>query len=221
MDYGAALQAIGGLSHPEKMPWWAWSISANDCVTGGRLAQQEGTVCSDCYALKGRYLFPNVRTAHDRRLEASRRPDFVEAFIIVLTNLHAKTRKRLADGRVENRFRWFDSGDLQSLEMLEQINSIAEGTPAIDHWLPTRENGIVEAFLKKHGEFAPNLTVRLSAPLVGVAPRRRPLGLAFATVGCNTLTGVHDCKALAEQGNRCLDCDRCWDRGVDINYPVH
>lgn len=221
MDYGEALRTIGGLSHPEKMPWWAWSISAADCITGTKLAQQEDTVCSDCYALKGRYLFPNVRTAHDRRLAASKSPDFVEAFVMVLTNLHAKTRKRRADGQVENRFRWFDSGDLQSVEMLEQINEIALRTPFVDHWLPTRENGIVATFLERHGEFAENLAVRLSAPMVGVAPSRKPLGLAMATVGCDTMPGVYSCRALADQGNRCLNCDQCWRKDVDINYPVH
>lgn len=222
MEYGEALQLIGGLSKPSKMPWWSWSISAKDCITGSKLAQHDGTVCSGCYALKGNYRFSNVVRAQERRMAALEHPQFVEAFAIVLKNLHAKTRKLRADGRVENRFRWLDSGDLQSVEMLRQINDVAVLTPEIDHWLPTREIKIVTTYLAKYGEFAPNLTVRISMPKVGKVPRRRPIdGLTIALVGCDNTPGVHDCQALAEQGNQCLDCDTCWRRESDVNYPLH
>ncbi len=221
MKYAEALKAIEGLSHPTKMPWWAWSISAENCITGSKLAAQEGTVCSGCYALKGNYRFPNVKDAQTRRQAAAERPEFVEAFVIVLTNLYNKTRKRRANGGTENRFRWFDSGDLQSVEMLEKINEIAKATPFIDHWLPTRENAIVDQFLQKHGDFADNLTVRISVPLVGRRPTSRPLGLPMATVGCDDDRQIHHCPAMASQGNRCLDCSMCWDRRVDVNYQLH
>lgn len=211
------MQIIGGLSQPSKMPWWSWSIDAALCQTGARLAQNEGTVCSSCYALKGNYVFPNVKAAQERRRKGMEHPQFVEAFVVVLTQLHLKTRKRRADGRIENRFRWLDSGDLQSVEMLRQINEIALRTPQIDHWLPTREVRIVAEFLK-HSSFAPNLVVRLSTPLVGASPKRRTLGLPMATVGASG--GGHDCRALADQGNRCLDCDVCWQQR-DVNYPLH
>lgn len=220
MNYGEALTAIGGLSKPEKMPWWAWSISAKSCVTGAKLAETEGTVCSGCYALKGRYLFPNVQEALNRREAALADARFVDAFVTVLTQLHQKTRKKRADGRTENRFRWFDSGDIQSLEMLEKINEIALRTPFVDHWLPTRETGFVGAFLRKNKKFAPNLIVRISLPLVGVTAKRRPLGLPFATVDAPS-EGVHNCQAAALQGNRCLDCDQCWNFTQNINYPLH
>lgn len=218
VPYTEALQIIGGLSQPSKMPWWAWSISATECPTGRKLAEIEGSVCSNCYALKGRYLFPNVVEAHARRLEATKHPRFVDAFVTVLTNVYGKTRKRRADGRIENRFRWFDSGDLQSLDMLVSINEIASRTPFIDHWLPTREFQIVQAFLGKHVK-SENLLIRMSYPMVGGRPSERPFGLPFATVG-SASSGVHQCPALADQGNRCLECDTCW-RDVDVNYPIH
>lgn len=221
MNYADALVTIGGLAKPSKMPWWGWSISAVDCITGSKLAQGEGTVCSDCYALKGRYLFPNVKVAHDRRLAASHHPDFVDAFVIVLDNLYRRTRKRRDNGEVENRFRWFDSGDLQSVDLLEKINQIATRTPNLAHWLPTREVSIVDEFAKKGNSLAPNLTVRISAPLIGETFKKRPAGLPVATVGMPGSTGAHDCQALASQGNQCLDCDRCWSKGQDINYPLH
>lgn len=221
MNYGNALQLIGGLSKPSKMPWWSWSISAERCITGAKLAQNEGTVCSGCYALKGNYIWDNVKSAQERRLRGMESPDFVEAFALVLTQLHSKTRKRRDDGRTENRFRWLDAGDLQSVEMLEKINKIAALTPQIDHWLPTREVGIVNTFLEQGNEFAPNLVVRISATLVGELPKKRFAGLPVATVGCEEAPEAHNCRALVEQGNRCLDCDRCWRVEADINYPLH
>lgn len=220
LSYEESLQIIGSLSQVSKMPWWSWSISATQCNTGSKLAQVKGSTCEGCYALKGRYLFPNVRAAHDRRLEGTKDPRWVEAFTLVLKTLYAKTKKKRSSGETENRMRWFDSGDLQSLTMLEDINEIARRTPFIQHWLPTREVGIVSQFLEKQGAFADNLTVRLSAPLVGLLPKRRTSGLPFSTVGCDDEVSVHQCKALSEQGNRCLDCDACWKR-LDINYPLH
>lgn len=197
IPYGEALAIIGGLSRPEKMPWWAWSISARSCVTGSRLAQQEGTVCSSCYALKGRYVFPNTQAALSRREAALSDPRFVDAFVVVLTNVHWKTRKRRADGRIENRFRWFDSGDIPSLSVLEQIVEIASRTPFVDHWLPTRELGILKAYLSSGRVFPPNLAMRTSLSKVGSTAKVLPLGLPFASVGAPETPGVYDCKALA------------------------
>lgn len=221
MNYGDALVLIGGLSKPSKMPWWSWSISAERCITGVKLAQHENTVCASCYALKGNYAFPNVKSAQERRLAGMHSPDFVEAFTLVLTNLHLKTRKRRDDGRIENRFRWFDAGDLQSVAMLDKINEIAELTPQIDHWLPTRELGIVSQFLRLGSKLSNNLVVRLSSPIIGEVMKSRPMGLPIATVGCEGTPELYDCRAASEQENHCLDCDRCWKASVNINYPLH
>lgn len=219
MIYGDALKLIGGLSHPSKMPWWAWSISANDCITGGKLAQVEGTICNSCYALKGNYRFSNVVAAHERRKQVIGHPDFVEAFVVVLSNLHAKTRKTKMNGEVENRFRWMDSGDIQSVEMLRNINEVARRTPQIDHWLPTRELQMVKEFLRGD-TFAPNLIVRISTAKVGDRPTKQPLGLPYASVDAAPTENLHVCPAREHQGNRCLDCDRCWTT-ANVDYPLH
>ena len=41
-----------------------------------------------------------------------------------------------------------DSGDLQSLEMLEAIAEVARQTPEVKHWLPTKEYGIYPTLQK-------------------------------------------------------------------------
>lgn len=217
IQFAEALEIIGGLSQPSKMPWYGWSTSARNCITGSKLAQVEGTVCSGCYALRGRYNFPRVQAALARRDEAWKDPRFVDAFVIVLNHLHRRTKKRLKDGRIEDRMRWFDSGDLQSVEMLDKIVAIATATPQIRHWLPTREWNIVRGYAKPLPE---NLVLRLSVARVGVALQRQPLGLPFATVGCDDDEELHQCPALTRQGNRCLDCDACWT-SANINYREH
>ena len=62
-----ASRITGGLSYPTKMPCPAWGISATRCRVGSLLAKQAGTVCSACYAMRGRYLFPAVQEALERR----------------------------------------------------------------------------------------------------------------------------------------------------------
>ncbi len=220
LTYGEALKLVGGLSKPDKMPWWSWSISAQGCVTGSKLVDVEGSTCSGCYALKGFYRMNNVRDAMARREAALADSRFVDAFVTVLNELHANTRKtyKARNGRVvrENRFRWFDSGDLRSVEHLQQIAAIARRTPKIKHWLPTREYGFVREFLKRGGKIPRNLVIRMSATMVGERPKKQPFGLPFSGVD---LAGVWQCPAKSQNG-RCLDCSFCWSAG-NVSYYKH
>ena len=57
-----ALKIIGGsLSKPSKMPGWSIGLPAKECKTGGKLQKVPGSVCFDCYALKGCYVFKVVQ----------------------------------------------------------------------------------------------------------------------------------------------------------------
>ena len=67
-------------------------------------------MCSSCYALRGRYLNPSVAMAHQRRREAIMHPLWPDA-MAVLIDAYARG----------GHFRWFDSGDLQSVEHLDKI----------------------------------------------------------------------------------------------------
>ena len=70
-----ALKIIGGsLSKPSKMPGWSIGLPAKECKTGGKLQAVKGSVCYDCYALKGCYVFKVVQDAQYRRLAAIKRP---------------------------------------------------------------------------------------------------------------------------------------------------
>ena len=223
LTYGEALKLIGGLSGPSKMPWWSWSISAHDCQTGGKLRELEGSVCSKCYALKGNYVFSNVKDAHARRRAALDHPLFIDAFVLVLTQLNQKTRARrkLADGSeiAENRFRWHDAGDLQDVSHLSKIVEIARQTPQIEHYLPTKEKAYVKRFIAAGGVIPPNLHIKISSPMIGDAVDPKIPGVSYTTVSYDG-PEVFQCPALKYQGNKCLDCAVCWS-SVNVNYPVH
>lgn len=192
----ALAAVVGGFSKTSKMPCRSWSIPATECITGSKLRKVAGSTCSHCYALKGAYVWPAAANAMARRFATIGHPDWVEAFSAAL----------LAEG--ETYFRWFDSGDLQSDAMLWAICEVAENTPNVTHWLPTREYKIVERVAKLRGGFPANLTVRVSAHMIdGPAPK---------VAGCVTSTVVSDAGAAncpaPKQGGKCQDCRLCWDR---------
>ena len=200
---------VGGLSNPSKMPGYGYAISALECRAGTLLRAIKGSTCGSCYAMRGRYVFPNVRAAHARRLASLADPRWVDAMAFLI-------------GRYGPHFRWHDSGDIQSIDHLRQIVRVAELTPGVTHWLPTREYAIVKKYRAAYGEFPANLTVRLSAHMVD-GPMPSGYGLPTSTVEKThvTYSDSHTCPART-QGNACGDCRACWDSSVsNVSYPIH
>ena len=203
-----ALEFVGGLSSPSKMPCHSYGISAKLCQTGSKLVDVVGSTCADCYALKGFYgdWNTNISNAHAKRLEAMQSPDWVSAMVFLIT------RKKM------DYFRWHDSGDLQSFQHLLNLVTIAEACPDTSFWLPTREKKYINQYQKAFGDFPANLVVRVSATMVDdkagdyantstVHQDKAPIGLA--------------CKA-PEQDGKCMDCRACWDKSVvNVSYAKH
>ena len=202
---------IGTLSNPSKMPGHAWSISAHRCITGAKLRQLPNTPCSKCYAHKGRYSFTNVQTAMEKRYKSwEEDSDWAILMAIRIILLGDKA------------FRWFDSGDLQSVKMLEDINKVAELTTKYsEHWLPTQERSIVKNFLSKNN-VSPNLCIRISSSIIGDYQKTKLTGVANSYVTRDETIGdkVHLCEAK-KQGNKCLTCRCCWSQQIDVAYPLH
>jgi hypothetical protein len=203
-----ALETINGFSKPSKMPCHSWSIPAKDCKTGSKLAKVEGSVCADCYAMSGFYRMGNVKSCLEKRLESLSNPLWAKAMTIAISGSEGS-----------GFFRWFDSGDIQSLDHLKHIAQIAKDLPHIKFWLPTKEYSIVSEFLAEN-ELPQNLTIRLSGFMVdGPAPvaLANRLGLVTSTVAAKDFT----CPASA-QGNKCLSCRACWDKTVqNVAYKYH
>jgi len=199
MKTDEAWKIVGGLSKPSKMPGWSIGLPAKECKTGGKLQAVPGSVCYDCYALKGCYVFKVVQQAQYRRLAAIKHPLWVGAM------------SHLINSKKPDVFRWHDSGDVQDEEHLLKIFAVCKLTPSKRHWLPTREAWI-KAFLP---ECPGNLVIRFSAPMVNQrAPQSWPNSSEVVNEGGN-------CPS-SKQGNQCLDCRACWDPAIKtIQYKAH
>ena len=128
-----AKKIMVSLGRAGKMPCPTYNTPASLCVTGSKLRKTKGTTCHGCYAMKGNYLFPSVKEGLTKRFHAFLHPLFVEAMTFMIKKYSAKS----------GYFRWFDSGDLKDMAMLEKIVLICQQTPEIKHWLPTREVKVV------------------------------------------------------------------------------
>ncbi len=204
----------GSLTQTSKMPCKSYSLPTLACQTGFRMAQIPGTVCASCYAKKGFYAMyaRTIEPAQMARLASLDDPHWVDAMAAQIGD--------------DPYFRWHDSGDIQSVEHLEQIAAVCRATPATQHWLPTREYGIVKDYIAKHGRDAipENLVIRLSAmypdrPVIIPASLRDIPGIAASNVHTGAAIGT-ECKAPAQVGE-CRDCRACWGRVETISYAMH
>ena len=209
MQKTIALHLIGGLSSTSKMPGPSYGLPTENCITGGKLAQVPGSVCSNCYATKGCYrtFASTVLPAQQRRLASIADPRWVEAMIVALNK--------------ERWFRWFDSGDLQSVQMLLNIFEVARGTPHCSHWLATRERGFVREALTV-SDVPANMCIRVSATFPDVPVRDLYLdGVNYANVHKNGPPIGHECAAPKQHG-KCDLCRTCWDKNVKaVSYKEH
>ena len=194
-----ARKITGGLSAPNKMPGPSINLPAWNCITGLKLQAVKNSVCAGCYAMKGRYRFPNVRKAMDRRLTALQDPRWVDAMVTLVKG--------------QPWFRWHDSGDIQSPEHLKNIFEVCNRTPETRHWMPTREVKFLK--LMDPDVVPKNLIIRISSHMIDQGPVKHwPWTSTVVTSG-------KTCPA-AEQGNECKDCRACWDRSVkNVAYGKH
>jgi len=213
---------VGGMSDASKMPWKSWSLNSDDCKLGSALKFVEGTVCSKCYADKGNYNYPNVVAAQDKRLSSlstslKARAKWADTFVE-----YFKGHLELGLPEEQRYFRWLDSGDIQTVEMLEDISYIASRVPEIQFWLPTRGTSIFKQWFLENNP-PDNLCIRFSANVIG-----KPVTHGLAILHKNlsesavdyTDKDYEECPA-PKQGNSCGDCRKCWDPTVKVGYLLH
>tara|TARA_R100001224_G_scaffold30574_1_gene16847 strand:- start:192 stop:797 length:606 start_codon:yes stop_codon:yes gene_type:complete len=196
-----AREITGGLSAPNKMPGPSINLPAWNCITGVKLQAVKNSVCAGCYAMKGRYRFPNVREAMDRRLQALTDPRWVDAMVTLIKG--------------QPWFRWHDSGDIQSPEHLKNIFEVCKRTPETKHWMPTREAKFLT--LIDPDVVPENLIIRMSSHMIN----QGPVNSWPWTSTVSTKPEDRTC-AAPDQGNKCRDCRACWDRNIkNICYGKH
>lgn len=201
--------AVGGLSKTSKMPWYSYSIPAQLCDTGSVLRTVKGSVCEKCYAQKGRYSFGRVQNALERRYRSMINLESWAAHMVHLLAVRSKGNQKY--------FRWHDSGDLQGAEHLQAIIWIARQLPHIRFWLPTKEARLVSSStIMLELRDTPNLTVRLSSPMVGKLQTHPHLATSSVAAGKGK-----PCPAKQQEG-KCGECRMCWEVAVcNVDYPLH
>lgn len=220
------------LSKPSKMPGTSFSIPAQKCVTGSVLAKIPGSVCYDCYAMKGAYIWPIVQNAMEYRLDLFNSPDFVPVMV-------AELCKRKAPEH-----RWFDSGDVHSVAHCLKIIAVCKLTPHKKHWIPTKERKLWQEALKMD-TLPDNAVIRYSAHMVDKAPpaswenssavindKAAPIGKlceAYRTKKNGDMIS-HDEYLTAKKEKQiskidlgyCGNCRACWSPAVKtVSYPKH
>lgn len=198
------------LSKPGKMPCSGWSLPAiKTCPTGTASIRKYGTasICSSCYARKGNYRFSNVQAGLDNRLKATKSPLWIEAMTILIGS--------------DPYFRWHDSGDIYSLSYFKKIITVCELTPNTRHWLPTREEALIQHFIDNGGRIPFNLTIRISGLLKDV---RHKSWLPVSNVVSSKTDNPYEslCRATFDPSKKtCGTCRKCWDPCLDIVYKAH
>lgn len=225
----AANAAIGKLSNASKLPkrtrtgcsistGSSFSTSAYDCRTGSKLRQIAGSVCSTCYACKGRQNFPKNQEAYRNRtaLYFELGPDkWTEALSAAI--------------EPETDFRFFDSGDLADYAMLRAIVQVACNRPDVRFWLPTKEYADVSKLRKEGIAIPSNLCIRVSLPMLnqdsesygvrsvvfeGNQADKVPQGAAICPCSLPKDNPNHrdTCDGTGTQES----CRNCWDNSIAV-----
>lgn len=232
MSFAQARRIIGAASsgppfgQTSKMPGFSYGLDAQQCRRGGQLAKVAGTICNaHCYAKRNFYATwgPVIqnRVSHQSSVD---HPEWVPAMLRLFT-------RYLRPNGEPQYFRWLDSGDLPSVEFLAKVAVVADRTPWVRHWLPTRECDIVREYLAAVGGFPPNLVLRISADYVG-APPALPSDLAWLPTSTVHREGERpvqvsvlrkhsvECKSY-QRDHRCGPCRACWSPDVkNVSYTL-
>lgn len=187
----------------------SWSLQALETCPGS-VAAEGGLVpaCKGCYATTGNYNYPNVKAPRLANKEDWQRADWVSDMVTALNS--------------SRYFRWFDSGDLYSVDLAAKVYDVMSATPWVSHWLPTRMHKFKKftSILQKM-QSLPNVVIRYSSDsITGEIVQ----GSTTSTIFSNEAqlpTNATVCRAYEHEG-KCNGCRACYDKGVEIiAYKAH
>ena len=187
----------------------SWSLQAIETCPGSVGA--DGALvaaCSGCYATTGCYNFKGTKAVRADNKAAWQDAEWVGT----MTNALAKQRF----------FRWFDSGDMYSLQLAEKMLEVMVATPNTKHWLPTRMHKFpkFQAVLAKMAALD-NVMVRPSSDAVDGSYTKGVHGSTIIPEGVAVPAGVKACTAPTT-GGKCSGCRACYDKSVPVvGYIAH
>ena len=199
-----------------KMPGSSFPTTTKECKGGSKLKKIENSVCSKCYAARLEAYRANVEEGwlnnwkKTEKMVNQNMKLWCQGIVYQINHFLKRTDQHY--------HRWFDSGDLESVEWLIAIARVARLTPKVKHWLPTREAAIVSEFKRKH-KIPNNLVIRVSSAMIDAKPLTRFKNTSTVHRKNNHIG--YGCPAK-KQGNQCLDCRACWNKKEkNISYPYH
>jgi hypothetical protein len=189
---------------------YSWSLNALDTCQGSIDPATGGLVpaCSGCYATTGNYRFPNVKAPREFNKRDWLRPEWVSDMVMALDS--------------SRYFRWFDSGDMYSVDLAEKIYQVMQATPWVKHWIPTRMAKCpkYKAIIAKM-QALDNVSVRFSSDSVTGQYIQGLHGSVIVPDSSHATDSMTLCRAYENDG-KCNGCRACYDKSVDlIAYPAH
>lgn len=187
----------------------SWSLQALTTCPGSKSDNGElVAACSGCYATTGFYQFGAAKSVRDYNMTDWKRDDFVSDFIGALSK--------------QKFFRWFDSGDMYSVQLAEKIYQIMVNTPHVKHWLPTRMAKFAKyADIIAKMRALPNVMVRFSSDSITGDYVKGVHGSVIIPTADDADNTVTVCRAYENNG-KCNGCRACYSKDVEvIAYPQH
>jgi hypothetical protein len=187
----------------------SWSLQALETCPASK--NKDGTLvdaCKGCYATTGNYNYPNVKAPRAFNKEDWKREEWVSDMLIALDS--------------SRYFRFFDSGDMYSLELAEKMLELCTKANWVKFWIPTR----MHKFKKFHSVIAkmqalPNVVVRFSSDSV---QGQTVEGMTTSTIFSEESqlpSNATICKAYEHEG-KCNGCRACYSKDVPlIAYKSH
>jgi len=187
----------------------SWSLQALETCPGS--LNEEGNLvdaCSGCYATTGNYVMGNVKKPRAENKEDWKREEWVSDMEIEL----AKSKW----------FRWFDSGDMYSLELAKKMLQLMKATPNTKHWLPTRMGKFIKFQpILAEMQALPNVMVRFSSDSIVGEFTSGLHGSVIIPDAESAPAGVTICEAYDREG-KCSSCRACYSKDIAvIAYPQH
>lgn len=157
---------------------------------------------TDCYALKGRYRFQNVKNNLSSNLE----------LYITSPDQYFNEIKEAIDGGIVrySYFRWHAAGDIVDEDYFIRMVKLAEELPHVNFLAFTKKYELVNNFIRVNGDLPENLNLVFSAwgNMLDV-DNPFDLPVAYVRFKDKNKNGFIPETALGCSGN-CTSCLQCW-----------
>jgi len=187
----------------------SWSLQALETCQGSIGADGELVpACAGCYATQGTYNFPGTKKVRFDNKQAWQDDAWVATMVGAL--------------KKQKYFRWFDSGDMYSIQLALKMYAVMVRTPHVKHWLPTRMHKFAkyQQVLTKM-QALPNVMVRPSSDAVDGTFTAGVHGSTILPEGMAVPAGVKVCTAPTTNG-KCSGCRACYSKDVAVvGYIAH